>query len=98
MIHMLPCNLADSSMIFISSLSCTDSLKASQVHGDTDTLIDSVIQKSVRSTGGTRVTRETCLISGITSSALDPKIIQPSGLPGATKLAFTLVSPIWKQG
>ena len=75
-------------MIFISSLSCSDNLEASQVHGDTDTPIGSVLQKSVRSTGGTRVTRETCFISGITSSALDPKIIQPSGLLGATKLAL----------
>ena len=37
MIHLLACNLADSSMIVIASLSCADSLEASQVHGDTDT-------------------------------------------------------------
>ena len=97
MIHLLPCSLADSSMIFISSLSCADSFDASQVHGDTDTPIDSVLQKTVRSTGGTRLTRETCLISGITSLALDPKITQPSGLLRATKLAFSLVSPTWKR-
>jgi len=80
-----------------SSLSCTDGLETSQVHGDTDTPIDPVLQKSVRSTGGTRLTREICLISGITSLALDPKIIQPRGPLQATKLAFTLVLPTWKR-
>lgn len=52
-------------MIFISSLSCADSFKASQVHGNTDTPGQPVLQKSVRSTGGTRLTKENyaCIIN-----------------------------------
>ena len=46
-IHSLPCNLADSSMIFISSLYCADSFEASQVHGDTDPPIDVILQSQV---------------------------------------------------